>query len=71
MSNHPAEPGEGADDLIGRWLAHHVKPSDEGETPPPRRVPSAARLSEAVSPVVRPSASETLSGPREAGDRPS
>lgn len=66
MSDHPAEPGEGADDLIGRWLAHHEKPSDDGDTPRPRRVPSAARPSEAATPMSRPSASAALAGAREA-----
>jgi hypothetical protein len=57
MSDHPAESGEGADDLFGRWLAHHEKPSDDGEKPRPRRIPSAARPSEQAAPVTRPPAS--------------
>ena len=67
MSNDPAVSGEGADDLLGRWLAHHDQPTDEGAAPPPRRTPTAARLSEAAAPrVTRPSASAALADLRDA-----
>jgi hypothetical protein len=72
MSNHPVEPGEGADDLLGRWLAHHEQPSDEDVAPAPRRIPTAARPSEAAAArATRPSASAALAGIHEtAGDAP-
>ena len=60
MSNDPVEPGVGADDLLGRWLAHHDKPAEEGAAPAPRRVPIAARPSAAAAPRTRLSASAAL-----------
>jgi len=73
MSNDP-EPGAGADDLLGRWFAHHDQSAAEkaaqervqarraaaeaGHAP---RVPLAARPSEAASTrMTRPSASAAL-----------
>ena len=62
MSNDPVESGDGADDLLGRWLAHHDKPEDDEATPPSRRVPTAARPSAAAVPQTRLSASAVLAG---------
>ena len=55
MSDDPAQPGEGADDLFGRWLAHREKPSEDGEAPRPLRVPAprALRGRRPVSPSAR------------------
>jgi hypothetical protein len=66
MSNDPVEPGVDADDLIGRWLAHHDNPADEGAAPSARRVPIAARPSSAAVPRTRLSASAALAELREA-----
>ncbi|MBJ7358282.1 hypothetical protein, partial [Nocardioides sp.] len=74
MSNDPVQPGTGADDLLGRWFAHHERaedkspaarepasPDDGGTSDAPRHVPLAARPSEAAAPrLTRPSASAVL-----------
>lgn len=67
MTNHPVEPGGDAGDLLGRWLAHHDTPADQDAPPQvhpqvPRRVPSAARPSEAAAAAraTRPSAAAVL-----------
>ena len=66
MSNDPVEPGVDADDLLGRWLAHHDQPGEEGAVSSPRRVPIAARPSAAAVPRTRLSASAALAELREA-----
>jgi len=64
MSHDPVAPGDGANDLLGRWLAHHDNPAaqdDDAATARPRRVPLAARPSEAAAQrVTRPSAAAAL-----------
>jgi hypothetical protein len=63
MSHDPVAPGDGADDLLGRWLAHHDNPADGDATNAarPQRVPLAARPSEAAAQrLTRPSAAAVL-----------
>src|SRR5688500_17261729 len=73
MSNDPVQRAVDADDLLGRWFAHHDKAAadDDGTATPPRRVPIAARPSEAAAPrATRPSASAALAELRHAEEAP-
>jgi hypothetical protein len=63
MSHDPVAPGDGADDLLGRWLAHHDNTvvDDDASAGRPAQVPIRARPSEAAAQrLTRPSAATAL-----------
>jgi hypothetical protein len=63
MSHDPVAPGDGANDLLGRWLAHHDNTvvDDDATAARPHRAPIAARPSEAAAQrLTRPSAAAAL-----------
>ncbi|WP_372736862.1 hypothetical protein, partial [Nocardioides sp.] len=63
MSKDPAQPGEGADDLFGRWLAHREKPGTPKSPSPERADAAVPSADKAAAPRTGASTTPPLSTP--------